>query len=100
MTTNGTGRKQLSMGGRPWEKLLDSSNQGVLEILENNAKWWEQAAFTCESAAAHLSSDREKELVWQLFGAVYRERAGINARLIEQSRRNGAGDTATSGESR
>jgi hypothetical protein len=77
---------------------MDSSDQRVLEILEHNAKWWEQAAFTCESAAP--SSDPEKALVWQLFGAVYRERAGINARLIEQSQRKGDGNTANPGESR
>ena len=60
------------------------SMQGILEILEENVKWWEQAAVTCEHTAARLP-EGEKE-GWQLMGAVYRERAEKHTRLVEQMR--------------
>jgi hypothetical protein len=68
---------------------MDISNEGILEILEQNAKWWEQAAVTCERTAAQLASGKKEE--WELMGAVYRERAGKHAHLIEQMRKNGKG---------
>ena len=64
---------------------MDTSTQDILEILEDNVKWWEQAAVTCEHTAARLLTG-EKE-GWQLMGAVYRERAEKHTRLIEQLRR-------------
>ena len=71
----------------PWEKLMDTSNEGILEFLEQNAKWWEQAAVTCEQTGAQLVSG-EKE-VWQLLAAVYRERAEKHAQLNAKLRQNG-----------
>lgn len=64
---------------------MDASMQDVLEILEENVMWWEQAASTCERTGARLPTG-EKE-GWQLMGAVYRERAEKHARLVEQLRR-------------
>jgi hypothetical protein len=83
-----TTRKDQSEGSltnATWEKSMDSSMQDILEILEDNVKWWEQAAVTCEHTAAQLPSG-EKE-GWQLMGAVYRERAEKHTRLVEQLRR-------------
>lgn len=69
---------------------MDGSMQGILEILDENVKWWEQAAVTCEHTATRLPAG-EKE-GWQLMGAVYRERAEKHTRLVEQLRgdNNGA----------
>jgi hypothetical protein len=82
-TANDQGRKSVTTA--PWEKRMDMAMQGILEILEENVKWWEQAAVTCEHTAARMPAG-EKE-GWQLMGAVYRERAEKHSRLIEQFRR-------------
>ncbi len=71
------------------ERGKDTSDKGILEILEQNAKWWEQAAVTCENTAARLPSGENEEVL--LMSAVYRERAGMHARLIEQLRGRGNG---------
>ena len=63
---------------------MEMAMQGILEMLEENVRWWEQAAVTCEHAAVRLP-EGEKE-GWQLMGAVYRERAETHARLVEQVR--------------
>jgi hypothetical protein len=100
MKTDGTGQKNQFAVGRLWEKPLDTSNRDVLEILNENATWWTHAALTVESTAAHFPSGEEKALELLLLGAVYRERADINARLIEQSRRLNRGDGIKSRASR
>ena len=61
---------------------MDLAMQGMFEILEENVRWWEQAAVTCEHTATRLPTG-EKE-GWQLMGAVYRERAEKHTRLAEQ----------------
>jgi hypothetical protein len=81
-TVNDRGQKSVTTA--PWEKRMDIAMQGILEILEENVKWWEQAAVTCEHTAARLP-EGEKE-GWQLMGAVYRERAEKHTRLVEQMR--------------
>ena len=63
---------------------MDMAMREIFEILEENVRWWEHAAVTCEHTAARLL-EGEKE-GWQLMGAVYRERADKHARLIEQVR--------------
>jgi len=68
---------------------MDMAMREIFEILEENVRWWEHAAVTCEHAAARLL-EGEKE-GWQLMGAVYRERAEKHARLVEQMRRDGNG---------
>jgi hypothetical protein len=80
---------QNSVTTAPWEKRMDMAMQEIFEILEENVRWWEQAAVTCEHTAARLL-EGEKE-GWQLMGAVYRERADKHARLVEQMRRDGNG---------
>jgi hypothetical protein len=65
-------------------KRMDSSNDDVLELLEQNASWWEQAALTCEQIAANHGLGTKEE--WQLMGAVYRERAQRHAQIIDQLR--------------
>jgi hypothetical protein len=72
------------------ERFKDTSDKGILEILEQNAKWWEQAALTCENTAARLPSGEKEEVL--LMSAVFRERAGMHARLIEQLRGSENGD--------
>jgi hypothetical protein len=67
---------------------MDMSDEGILEILEQNAKWWEHAAATCENTASLASGQKEE---WLLLCAVYRERADIHARLVEQLRRKSEG---------
>jgi hypothetical protein len=92
MTTDGAGQNNQSMAAVPWERLLDTSNQGVLEVLEENVTWWGRAALSCAEAAARLpSGEKERKLEWLLLGAVYRQRADMHARLIEQLRRTGDG---------
>jgi hypothetical protein len=71
------------------ERVKDTSDKGILEILEQNAKWWEQAAAICENTAARLPSGEKEEVL--LISAVYRERASIHERLIEQLRGMGNG---------
>lgn len=101
MKTDRSDRKNRSLGGGAWEKLLSTSNQGVLEILKENVTWWMHAAFTCESSGEHSSStDKEQELELLLLGAVYRERAGMHARLIEQLHWKCGEDAIKSGGSR
>lgn len=73
------------MANAAGEKSVNTSMQDILKILEDNVKWWEQAAITCENAAVRLPTG-EKE-GWQLMGAVYRERADKHTRLVEQFRR-------------
>jgi hypothetical protein len=84
MTSNGTGQSDRAVVRATWEKSMDASMQSILEILEENVKWWEQAAVTCEHTATRLPAG-EKE-GWQLMGAVYRERAEKHTRLVEQFR--------------
>ena len=101
MTTDKTGQNNQSMVGEPREKRLDTSNQSILKILEENAMWWEHASLTCERTAAHLSSgDKKEELEWLLLSAVYRERAGMHARLIIQLLGKDDWDTPKTGDSR
>jgi hypothetical protein len=92
MHLSATGKDQSgrSLANATWEKRMDGSMQGILEILDENVKWWEQAAVTCEHTATRLPAG-EKE-GWQLMGAVYRERAEKHTRLVEQLRgdNNGA----------
>jgi hypothetical protein len=72
---------------------MDTSMQSILEILQENVNWWEQAAITCEHTAANLSpGDKEG---WQLMGAVYRERAAKHTRLVEQLREATMGRAAS-----
>lgn len=78
-------QSEKSMVNATWERSVDTSMQGILEILEENVNWWEQAAVTCEHTASRLPTG-EKE-GWQLMGAVYRERADKHTRLVEQLRR-------------
>jgi hypothetical protein len=82
-------RTKQSTVKAPWEKLMDTSNEGILEILEQNAKWWEQAAVTCEQTAANHATGKKEE--WELLSAVYRERAGRHLQLIEELRKSGNG---------
>jgi hypothetical protein len=77
-------QSSLSLTREPWEKPADMSNGDILEILEQNSKWWEHAAVACENLAPRLASGEKEE--WLLLCAVYRERAGIHARLVEQLR--------------
>ena len=85
MPTSAIDESKRSMANAAGEKSVITSLQDILEILEDNVKWWEQAAITCEQTAARLSTG-EKE-GWQLMGAVYRERADKHTRLVEQFRR-------------
>jgi hypothetical protein len=101
MKTDGSDQKNQSLGGGAWEKLLSASNQDVLEILKENVTWWMHAALTCESSGDHLSStDKEKELESLLLSAVYRQRAVMHVRFIEQLRWKCGGDAIKSGGSR
>jgi hypothetical protein len=84
LATTVNDRGQNSVTTAPWEKRMEIAMQGILEILDENVRWWEQAAVTCEHAAGRLP-EGEKE-GWQLMGAVYRERAEKHARLVEQVR--------------
>jgi hypothetical protein len=84
--TNGKDQSEQSLSNARSERSMDESMQNILEILEENVNWWEQAAVTCEHTAAHLPSG-EKE-GWQLMGAVYRERAEKHSRLVAQLRRD------------
>jgi hypothetical protein len=85
LSTTANDQSQNSVTTESWEKRMDIGMQGILEILEENVRWWEQAAVTCEHTADRLPAG-EKE-GWQLMGAVYRERAEKHARLVEQFRR-------------
>ena len=84
LATTVNDRGQNSVTTVPWEKRMEIAMQGILEILDENVRWWEQAPVTCEHAAGRLP-EGEKE-GWQLMGAVYRERAEKHARLVEQVR--------------
>jgi len=101
MTTEETGQNIQSMMGEPREKRLDTSHQSILKILEENAMWWEHASLTCERTAAYLSSgDKREELEWLLLSAVYRERAGMHARLVIQLLGKDDWDMVKTGDSR
>ena len=66
---------------------MDEWNETVFDLLEQNAKWWEEAAVTCEHIASHNGLGGTED--WRLMGAIYRERAQKHAQFIEQLRRNG-----------
>jgi hypothetical protein len=66
---------------------MTSSTENIFELLEQNAKWWEQAAVLCEQTVAQLEPGRREE--WHLMGAVYRERADKHVHLIEYLRQKG-----------
>jgi hypothetical protein len=89
LSTTANDQVQNSVTTAPWEKRMEIAMQGIFEILEENVRWWEQAAVTCEHTASRLPAG-EKE-GWQLMGAVYRERAEKHARLVEQLRQDGNG---------
>lgn len=78
--------KQL-MTVTAWDKPRTASHQDILEILEQNAKWWEHAARTCETTAVRDPAGSSEE--WQLMGAVYRERAEKVAQFIAQLSKKG-----------
>jgi hypothetical protein len=84
---------EQSLPHTTWERSMYNTIQNVLEILEENVNWWEQAATTCEHTAARLPTG-EKE-GWELMGAVYRERAEKHARLFEQLRQATNGGSAS-----
>jgi hypothetical protein len=85
----GKDQRESSQTNATWERSMDTSMQSILEILEENVNWWEQAAISCEQAATRLPTG-EKE-GWQLMGAVYRERADKHARLVAQMRQANMG---------
>jgi hypothetical protein len=58
----------------------------ILKLLEENMRWWEDAAAKCERTAAGLPPGKKEE--WFLMSAVYRERAHIHERLIAELSRN------------
>jgi hypothetical protein len=93
VSTSERNQSEQSLPNASWERSMDTSMQNVLEILEENVNWWEQAAITCEHAAGRLPSG-EKE-GWELMGAVYRERAEKHTRLVEQLRQATTGGTAS-----
>jgi hypothetical protein len=84
VSTTGKDQCEPSLSNASWERNMDASMQHILEILEENVGWWEQAAVTCEDTASRLATG-EKE-GWELMGAVYRERAEKHSRLVEQVR--------------
>lgn len=84
-----TERGKQFMGNTAPENWMDTSKKDILEILEQNAKWWEHAAATCESTATRFPVGTKEE--WQLMGAVYRERAEKLAQFINQLRQKGVG---------
>jgi hypothetical protein len=61
---------------------MELSTQDTIRFLEENKKWWEDAADLCEHKAKSLRSpDKEIEL---LLSAVYRERAEMHTIAIER----------------
>jgi hypothetical protein len=62
------------------------TSESVLEMLEQNARWWKKAADHCESVAPHLH-DPAKKQEFMLMSAVYQERADIHAQMVERLRR-------------
>jgi hypothetical protein len=66
--------------------------ESVLEMLEQNARWWKKAADHCESITTHLLDPRKKDELL-VMSAVYQERADIHAQLIEKLRREEIGET-------
>jgi hypothetical protein len=89
VSTIGKVQSESSQTNATWERSMETSMHNILEILEENVNWWEQAAITCEQAATRLPTG-EKE-GWQLMGAVYRERAEKHAHLVEQLRQANVG---------
>lgn len=67
------------------EELLDE----VMAFVEGDAKWWDDVAQHCEDLANGLVGQEQSR--WQLFAAVYRERAQTHRELAERIRqRSGA----------
>jgi hypothetical protein len=93
MAMIGKNQSESSETNAARERSMETSIENILEILEENVNWWEQAAITCEHTAARLPTG-EKE-GWQLMGAVYRERADKHARLVEQLCSTAPGLTAS-----
>ena len=62
------------------------TSESILEVLEQNARWWQKAAAHCESVTAHLLDPGKKE-EFVFMSAVYQERADIHTHLVEQLRR-------------
>jgi len=60
------------------------ASEWMLEILEQNAKWWEKAAEHCETLVERASEKNRQELTFMC--AVYKERADLHARLARQLR--------------
>jgi hypothetical protein len=85
--TEGTRQSIQPTVGRTWTNLLDTSNEGILELLEGNVTWWTDAAANCEDAALHLPCiEKQEELERLLLAAVYHERANVHSRLVERLR--------------
>jgi hypothetical protein len=89
MDATGTAKARLKqiLPNSSWEHSMTTSTENIFELLEQNAKWWEQAAVLCEHTVAQLEPGRREE--WQLMGAVYRERADKHVHLIEFLRQKG-----------
>ena len=89
MDATGTAKARIKqiLTNASWENSMTPSTENILELLEQNAKWWEQAAVLCEHTVAQLEPGRREE--WQLMGAVYRERADKHVHLIEYLRQKG-----------
>jgi hypothetical protein len=57
----------------------------LLLVIEDDSRWWEDAAQNCEQNSLSIAS-AEMSAVQLLFAAVYRERAQAHRRLIEATR--------------
>jgi hypothetical protein len=61
------------------------TSESILEVFEQNARWWQKAADHCESLGTQLPDPNKKE-EFMFMSAVYQERADLHAHLVEQLR--------------
>jgi hypothetical protein len=62
------------------------TSESILEVFEQNARWWQKAAAHSECLGAQLLDPGKKE-EFVFMSAVYQERADIHAHLVDQLRR-------------
>ncbi len=87
MASKGMNQSDPATAREPRLKAADPY-EDIFEMLERDTKTWQQAALDCERAAAYFPSGEKEDREWRLLSAVYRERADVNARLIERLRRD------------
>jgi uncharacterized NAD(P)/FAD-binding protein YdhS len=84
-------KPKISFEQVPLETVMETLLREVVSFVQDNAKWWDDAAQHFDDIARNLS-DQEKPK-WQLVAACYQERAQLHRDLVARVQPSGANGT-------